>query len=66
MFVSVSREASECRLYAEQCADRARLQSDPKLRQDFWIWSSDGSASRAVMSFQSDLSFFRRLRPLPL
>ncbi len=35
MFVSVSREASECRLYAEQCADRARLQSDPKLRQDF-------------------------------
>jgi hypothetical protein len=35
MFVSVSREASECRLYAEQCADRARLESDPKLRQDF-------------------------------
>jgi hypothetical protein len=35
MFVSVSREASECRLYAEQCAGRARLQSDPKLRQDF-------------------------------
>ena len=35
MFVSVSREARECRLYAAQCADRARLQSDPKLRQDF-------------------------------
>jgi hypothetical protein len=35
MFVSVSREASECRLYAEQCADKARFASDPKLRQDF-------------------------------
>ena len=35
MFVSVSREASECRLYAEQCADKARGESDPKLRQDF-------------------------------
>jgi hypothetical protein len=35
MFVSVSTEASECRLYAEQCADKARLQSDPKLRRDF-------------------------------
>jgi hypothetical protein len=35
MFVSVSREASECRLYAEQCADNARLQSDPEIRQDF-------------------------------
>jgi hypothetical protein len=35
MFVSVSSEASECRLYAEHCADRARLQSDPQLRQCF-------------------------------
>jgi hypothetical protein len=35
MFVSVSTEARECRLYAAQCADRARLQSDPKLREDF-------------------------------
>jgi hypothetical protein len=35
MFVSVSREASECRLYAEHCADKARLQSDPQLRQCF-------------------------------
>ena len=36
MFVSVSREASECRLYAEHCADKARLQSDPQLRQCFF------------------------------
>jgi hypothetical protein len=35
MFVSVSREASECRLYAEHCSDKARLQSDPQLRQCF-------------------------------
>jgi hypothetical protein len=35
MFVSVSREASECRLYAEHCADKARLQSEPQLRQEF-------------------------------
>jgi hypothetical protein len=35
MFKSVSREASECRLHAEHCADKARLQSDPQLRQCF-------------------------------
>ena len=35
MFVSVSREASECRLYAEHSAAKARLQSDPQLRQCF-------------------------------
>jgi hypothetical protein len=35
MFVSVSNEASECRLYAEHCADKAQLQSDPQLRRWF-------------------------------
>jgi hypothetical protein len=35
MFVSVSKEAGECRLYAEYCADKARLQSDPQVRQCF-------------------------------
>ena len=35
MSVSVSEEASECRLYAEHCADKARLQPDPQLRQCF-------------------------------
>ena len=34
MSVSVSKEAGECRLY-EYCADKARLQSDPQLRQCF-------------------------------
>jgi hypothetical protein len=33
MSVSVSEEASECRLYA--CADKGRLQPDPQLRQCF-------------------------------
>ena len=35
MLVEFSREARECRLYAEHCADKARFQSDPQLRQDF-------------------------------
>jgi len=35
MFSSVSREARECRLHAEQCANKARLQFNPKLRQEF-------------------------------
>ena len=35
MVVNLSREVRECRLYAEHCADRARLQSDPQLRRDF-------------------------------
>ena len=35
MFVTLSSEARECRLYAEHCADRARLESDPQLRKDY-------------------------------
>jgi hypothetical protein len=35
MFVTPSKEARECRLYAEHCADRARLQSDLQLCQYF-------------------------------
>jgi hypothetical protein len=35
MFVNLSGEARECHLYAEHCADKARLQSDPQLRQCF-------------------------------
>jgi hypothetical protein len=30
-----NKEARECRLHAENCEDKARLQSDPQLRQDF-------------------------------
>ncbi len=33
--VSHSSESRECRLYAEHCADRALLQSDPQLREDY-------------------------------
>ncbi len=35
MFVNLSEQAGECRLYAEHCADKAQLQSDPQLRNDF-------------------------------
>ncbi len=35
MFVSVSREASECYRQAAKCADVARIQSDPKRRQEY-------------------------------
>jgi hypothetical protein len=35
MFVNLSEQAGECRLYAEHCADKAQLQSVPQLRKDF-------------------------------
>jgi hypothetical protein len=35
MFLTPNKEARECRLHAEHCEDKARLQSDPQLRQDF-------------------------------
>jgi hypothetical protein len=35
MFLTPNKEARECRLHAEHCEDKARLQSDPQFRQDF-------------------------------
>ena len=35
MFANLSEQAVECRLYAELCADKAQLQSDPQLRIDY-------------------------------
>ena len=35
MFANLTEQAGECRLYAEHCADKAQLQSDPQLRRDF-------------------------------
>ena len=35
MFLTTNKDARECRLYAEHCEDKARLQSDPQLRRDF-------------------------------
>jgi hypothetical protein len=35
MFVVLNQDARECRLRAEHCEDKAGLQSDPQLRQDF-------------------------------
>ncbi len=33
--VNPQQRGRECRLYAEHCADRARRQSDPQLRDDY-------------------------------
>ena len=33
MFVKLSEQARECRLYADHCAAKAGLQTEPKLRQ---------------------------------
>jgi hypothetical protein len=35
MSLVINEDARECRLHAEHCEDKARLQSDPQLRQDF-------------------------------
>jgi hypothetical protein len=35
VFVKLSEQACECRLYADYCAAKAELQTDPKLRQDY-------------------------------
>ena len=33
MLVKLGEQAHECRLYADHCAAKAELQTDPKLRQ---------------------------------
>ena len=33
MFLVINKDARECHLHAEHCEDKARLQSDPELRQ---------------------------------
>jgi hypothetical protein len=60
MFVSLSREARECCLYAEQCADRARLQSDPKLRQDFLDMEQRWISLARCYEFPERLEFLSR------
>ncbi len=35
MFLTTNKDARECRFHAEHCEDKARLQADPRLRQDF-------------------------------
>ena len=32
MFLTPNKEARECRLHAEHCEEKVRLQSDPQLR----------------------------------
>jgi hypothetical protein len=60
---AVLEQAGECRLYAERCADKAQLQSDPQLRTDYlemqrrWL-----GLLRAATSSQNSSSSFRPLR----
>ena len=35
MLVKLGEQAHECRLYADHCAAKAKLQTDPKLRQAY-------------------------------
>jgi hypothetical protein len=57
MFVTLSSEARECRLYAEHCADRARLQSDPQLRKDYLEMQRRWLALACNYEFAEELEF---------
>ena len=57
MFVTFSSEARECRLYAEHCADRARLQSDPQLRKDYLEMQRRWLALARSYEFAEQLEF---------
>jgi hypothetical protein len=35
MFTNLNEQASECRRHALNCASKAEIQSDPRVRQDF-------------------------------
>ena len=59
MFVTCSNEARECRLYAEHCADRARLQSDPQLRKDYLEMQRRWLALARSYEFAEHLNFCR-------
>ena len=57
MFVTLSSEARECRLYAEHCADRAQLQSDPQLRKDYLEMQRRWLALARSYEFAEQLEF---------
>jgi hypothetical protein len=57
MFVTLSSEARECRLYAEHCADRARFQSDPQLRKDYLEMQRRWLALARSYEFAEELEF---------
>ena len=58
MFVTVSLEASECHRQAENCADLARIQSDPERRQEYlemqqrWLGLARGYESASDLNYQ--------------
>jgi hypothetical protein len=58
MFLTPNKEVRECRLHAEHCEDKARLQSDPQLRQDFL------EMQQRWLSLARSYEFLERLEPL--
>ena len=58
MFVISNQDARECRLHAEHCEVKARLQSDPQLRQDFL------EMQRRWLSLSRSYEFLERLELL--
>ena len=58
MFLTPNKEARECRLHAEHCEDKARLQSDPQIRQDFL------EMQQRWLSLARSYEFLERLEPL--
>jgi hypothetical protein len=58
MFVVLNQDARECRLRAEHCEDKAGLQSDPQLRQDFL------EMQQRWLSLARSYEFLERLEPL--
>ncbi len=58
MFVNLSEQAGECRLYAEHCADKAQLQSDPQLRNDFPEMKRRWLSLARSYEFTEQLEFF--------
>jgi hypothetical protein len=59
MYVSVTREASECHRQAEKCEDLAQIQSDPKRRQEYlemrrrWLGLARSYESASDLIYQS-------------
>ena len=60
MFVKLSEQVRECRLYADHCAAKAGLQTEPKLRQVYLHMQQRWLVWRAATSSQSGSSSFRR------
>jgi hypothetical protein len=61
MFLTSNKDERECRFHAEHCEDKARLQSDPQLRQDFLEMQQRWLSLARSYEFL-DRSYFRLLK----